>query len=533
MSPSSQPSTLPSVDELSRKTLRRGRVKIAKDDTQAKLNRLRERGKRDLYFLCTEILGYTALTTRVHQPICDFFVQKDCSKGLYEQDEIKNRLLLFPRGHFKTTIDIADKIQWILNFPDIRILFMSGKLELAERMVYEMKQHFMANSKFREIYPEFCPPQGADFGTTTEFVVPNRTVIKREPTVSISTTDSIKAGSHYDLIACDDLVNEVNSLTREQIEKVIEAYHYTTPLLDPGGYRDVIGTRYDYSDLYGSILKGGTKDYLTLVRSAWAIRPDGTRDILFPERFCDDDSIHPHKSNLSILQRDNPYLFNCQYLNNPVNADTQHFTIDLMRKHIIPLQQVPGLLRYYMAWDLGFTAKSTSDFSVGAIGGYDSQGRLFITDIIRGRFAPSQIVDMVYHGYKKWPVRRVGIEDAGGSALLGAAIDARARSLRTYMPVDWIKVKRMKDAKINRVEGLEALLREDKLYFSNSIGCLEDLLAEFTMFPKYKHDDICDAVAHLLNYRTMIDFDVPESQVELVTARVYSDDPILGCGFVG
>lgn len=500
---------------------------------QVELDYMRERGKRDLFFLAKSILGYKDLTTRVHQPICDFFIQKDATKSMYEQDTIKNRLLLFPRGHFKTTLDIADKIQWILNFPDIRILFMSGKLELAERMVYEMKQHFQGNQTFRELYPEFCPPEGADWGTTSEFVVPNRKAIKREPTVSISTSDSVKAGSHYDIIACDDLVNEVNSLTRDQIEKVVEAFHYTTPLLDPGGYRDVIGTRYDYSDLYGTLIKSSESDWLTLIRAAWGVRPDGTHDILFSERFCDDSCIDPHKSNLSSLQRDNPYLFNCQYLNNPVNADTQHFTLDLMRKHIIPLTQVPGQLRYYMAWDLGFTAKSTSDFSVGAIGGYDQHGRLFITDIIRGRYAPSQVVDMIIHGYKKWPVRRVGIEEAGGSLLLGPAIEARSRTLRLYMPLDWVKVKRMKDAKIQRVEGLEALLREDKLYFSASIGCLEDLLQEFTMFPKYKHDDICDAVAHLLHYRHMIDYEIPDSQVELTMVKTYSDDPILGAGMVG
>ena len=499
--------------------------------SKAELDYMRERGKRDLYYLCKVILGYTKLTSRVHQPICDFFVQKDDSRTFNQQDSIKNRLLLFPRGHFKTTIDIADKIQWILNFPDVRILFMSGKLELAERMVYEMKQHFQGNQIFRLVYPEFCPAEGQDFGNASEFVVPNRKAIKREPTVSIATTDSVKAGSHYDIIACDDLVNEVNSLTREQIQKVVESFHYTTPLLDPGGYRDVIGTRYDYSDLYGSLIKND-QDYRMLIRSAWAVKPDGTKDILFPELFCDDTTVSADKQNLSAIQRNNPYIFNCQYLNNPINTDTQHFTPDLMQRHIIPLQQVPAGLRYFMTWDLGFTAKSTSDYSVGAIGGFDTQGRLFITDIIRGRFSASQIVDMMIHGYKKWPVKRVGIEEAGGSGLLAPAIEAKTRMLRMYMPVDWLKVKRNKDAKVTRVEGLEALLKENKLYFSASIPYIEDLILEFTQFPKYEHDDIPDSIAYLLNYRSMIDYDIQERDVEFVSAKVYGDG-LLGAGING
>ena len=80
---------------------------------------MRERGKRDLFFLAKSILGYKDLTTRVHQPICDFFIQKDGTKSMYEQDAIKNRLLLFPRGHFKTTLDISltscsDSSRWTL-----------------------------------------------------------------------------------------------------------------------------------------------------------------------------------------------------------------------------------------------------------------------------------------------------------------------------------------------------------------------------------------------------------------------------------
>lgn len=504
-------------------------TKVSK--SKAEIDYMRERGKRDLYYLCKNILGYDKLSPRVHQPICDFFVQKDATRSFTQQDSIKNRLLLFPRGHFKTTIDIADKIQWILNFPDVRILFMSGKLELAERMVYEMKQHFQANQIFRLIYPEFCPAEGSEWGTTSEFVVPNRKAIKREPTVSIATTDSVKAGSHYDIIACDDLVNEVNSLTREQIQKVVDSFNYTTPLLDPGGYRDVIGTRYDYSDLYGSLIKQDT-DYKMLIRSAWAVKPDGSKDILFPELFCDDTSISPDKQNLMAIQRNNPYIFNCQYLNNPVDSGTQHFTPDLMRRHIIPLQQIPGNLRYFMTWDLGFTAKSTSDFSVGAIGGYDQEGRLFITDIIRGRYSASQIVDMIIHGYKKWPIKRVGIEEAGGSGLLMPAIESKTRILRMYMPVDWLKVKRNKDAKITRVEGLEALLKENKLYFSAGIPCLEDLIKEFTMFPKYEHDDVPDAIAYLLNYRKAIDYDFAERDVEFISAKV-NGDGLLGAGLVG
>src|SRR5581483_3196559 len=105
------------------------------------------------------------------------------SKSFAEQDEAKQRLLLDPRGHFKTTLDIADIVQWILNFPDIRILIMSGKRDFAMRMLGEVKRHFQHNDKLRAIFPDFCAPRNAEFGTTEEFTVPARKNFKlREPT---------------------------------------------------------------------------------------------------------------------------------------------------------------------------------------------------------------------------------------------------------------------------------------------------------------------------------------------------------------
>jgi hypothetical protein len=51
-----------------------------------------------------------------HGPILDLFVKKDKSKSIAEQSEIKNRLLLYPRGGMKSSIGLIDLVQWILNF---------------------------------------------------------------------------------------------------------------------------------------------------------------------------------------------------------------------------------------------------------------------------------------------------------------------------------------------------------------------------------------------------------------------------------
>src|SRR5919109_3045363 len=114
---------------------------INKELSEQERKDLRFRCKVDLFFLAHDILGYDQLTEFTHRQLAEFFVQKDPSRGLYEQDEVKRRLLLFPRYGFKSTMNIADSIQWIICFPDVRILVLTGEKDLARGFVEEMQAH--------------------------------------------------------------------------------------------------------------------------------------------------------------------------------------------------------------------------------------------------------------------------------------------------------------------------------------------------------------------------------------------------------
>jgi predicted phage terminase large subunit-like protein len=497
----------------------------------------RQRARTDLYFLAKDILGYRDLVERVHRPICEFFVHKDCDKPFAEQDVVKQRLLLDPRGHFKTTIDVCDIVQWILNFPDIRILIMTGTEDLAARMLYEVKEQFWHNDRMRLLFPEYCvPAEQAEFGNTTEFTVPNRTKVLREPTVTISTIKSVKAGSHYDVIKCDDLVHENNIGTPDLIQKTIDAYCHTTPLLEPYGYRDVIGTRYDHSDLYGWIIDNNEGEYLVHARKCWVCKhdkktpctktPDGSHGLLFGERFTE--------SWLKKQFKDNPYIFSCQYFNDPTPLETNAITEALIESHTIPYQQLPKTGRVFVAWDLAFSQQEYSDYCVGAVGLYDDQGRLFVIDLDRGRYSPHELVLHIFNLVKKWHPARVGIEKAYGAEFIEPALLAFSRQHRIHLPLDWFKTN-PKQKKKTKIAILEALLKQDKLYFASHLPEREEMVKEFVRFPRYKHDDIPDAIAMLVNYANAVDVQWADKDVEMggVPPYVFEDDSVLGAGLVG
>ncbi len=436
-------------------------------------------------------------------------------------------MILDPRGHFKTTLDIADCVQWILNFPDVRILIMSGARELVERMVKEAKYHFQGNLKMRALFPEFCAPLAKEFGTMQEFTTPARKNMKlREPTLTLSTADSTKAGSHYDIIKCDDLVNETNVGTKEQLEKTITAFNYTIPLLEPFGYQDVIGTRYDYSDLYGWIIDHDDGTWKKHSRTVWFEDEQGDKTLLFPERFTIE--------MLEKFQKDDPYLFNCQYLNNPIPYGDAHFTEENIMRHTIPPSQIPkGGLRGFCAWDLGFSQKEYADFSVGVVGLFDDRGNIHIVDMERGRFSPHELVVRIFHLFLRWRrfITRVGIESASGSKLLEPGLHAFAIRNRLRLPLDWITVN-PNVKKRERIASLHTLLKEDKLWFSSGLPQYKAMVQEFIRFPRFKNDDIPDAISRLLHYRGAVDMQFVMEDPEMISAPVYPGAEILGAGIV-
>jgi hypothetical protein len=477
-----------------------------------------DRGKRDLFYLAKAILGYSKLDANVHGPVCDFFVKKDPNKPFGEQSRKKNRALFDPRGHYKTSLTIADIIQWMLCFPNITEVLMSGTQTLTKRVVKEMKWHFLQNTKFREIYPEYCPSDNSTrWGLQAEFSVENRTENRREPTISIATVDSVKAGSHYDLRYGDDIVNEENSKTKEQLQQTIIDWKHTRPLVNPGGYTQYTGTRYDWSDNGGEIIETNPPtgpvdnldgfgfcyegaDWNVFARGCWKMDETGKRTLLFPKQFRTDEEDDPNKENLSAIQREDPYLFSCQYLNNPAPTGTQNFPRELLLERTVLRTQIPSSVALFMAWYLGFNPDDSTDPAVGIVGGFSPDGALYIIDCFRGLWSTDRVIEGIFTAHKKWYLRKIGLDDKNGPILLGPGLDSKMREHRVYLPVEYLSVKQAEDMRLKSVEALVPLLTSGKMFFSADLPFYDQMLLEFTRFGKYKYAGIPYAVGMLAQH---------------------------------
>src|SRR5271154_3927364 len=500
---------------------------------------VRRRSKRDLFFLTKYLIGWDnkkndMIVDHVHQRVCDLFVQKDDSKSIADQDHRKERLLLYPRGGLKNRLHICDTAQWILNFPDIRILFLTAADDLAVGMVDVVKSFFIIKldepSFMNLFFSEYCVPETKTaLGNAFEFTCPKRTIKQLEATVMASSVTSTMAGFHFDVMKADDAVSERNSENDDQCIKVTNKLDKMRNMLMVYGYFDRIGTRYHEIDNYGHTLESClVGDIERQSGPCWElidVKSSGLRILIgraivlkagneaktydeAGEEGC--DLLYPEYMSFSWLMNkyhNNEVVFEGQQNQNP--RPKSHITFDrpLMMAHTVPYKQQPISGPVAITWDFAFSQKKGRDYSTAAVGVWNDKGQLFIMDLVRARFNHTTLAKAIVDLAEHWRPMIIGIEDAAGSKFLEYEIidqankRGRADVAAVCGRIDWFVPEQQKDAKKARMASLYPWLTNDRLYFSAHLPYLEILYSEFEKcLVSHHHDDIPDVISQLIRY---------------------------------
>src|SRR5208282_1897626 len=215
--------------------------------TPEKVLRYRFMAQTNLFALCHLLEKYRDCSDKeyiwtdgtvhnVHEEVCNsFMVQKDPTKNTFKQFateyvDLKERLLLVPRGGFKSSIDMADCVQWVINYSEITIMILTGVLDLANDFVKEIRGHFklddgehedvnlMGTKKaikprtmqdgtpfmFQVLFAEHCIAK--DDGRASEFQTPAASLIEKECTIFAASIDQNLSGWHVGVMKLDDVV---------------------------------------------------------------------------------------------------------------------------------------------------------------------------------------------------------------------------------------------------------------------------------------------------------------------------------------
>lgn len=517
----------------------------------------RRRAKQDLYFLtryfCWETNAECAgkdfsdnkICEHVHRRLCNIFVSKNNERALQDQDLYKERLILYPRNTMKSTIDVIDAVQWILNFPEIRILFLTAVDERAVGFVNEAKGHFVEKlyetSLMNIFFPEFCLPESElSKETAFEFTSPmwkKQGLRRKEPTLIASSITSDLSGMHFDVIKGDDIVSNRNSENEDMCKRVTQRINVSVrKMLMPYGYFDIIGTRYADEDYYGDLIarnvgdlkkeSGPCWDYTenpqmkwkTLIGRAIVIKPDVAAQLekeQKPVTYKEAGEegcylLFPEVLTFAYLMKDyalDEISFEGQRNNNARPVSATPFTRPMLLKATVSFEKMPFRGPTSQTWDFAFSQKKGRDYSTGCCALWDDKGVAYINDLIRDRFQPNALAQAVVDFARRWHPFIIGIEDAGGSRSLEYAIQLAAQKtadqqvIAVCNAIDWVTPTNNKDAKRTRMGSLHPWIVNDQLRFSAHLPHLEALYSEFERcMSSHHHDDIPDVISRQTKY---------------------------------
>jgi predicted phage terminase large subunit-like protein len=433
-----------------------------------------------LFDFAKVVLGYDLIEEDVHYDLCEFM----CDRYTDYNEPIKKwKLVLMPRLTFKTTICLESfAIQQIVLNPNIRILIATENFSNSKMYLSKIKKIFESNELLRSLYGDFVAISGwrEDYITVSQ-----RTIPQKEPTIMCGGVDKTITGFHYDLILADDLVTPNNIGTIDQINKVINYYKDFNNLLEKinPGKVIVIGTRWNFNDLYQHIIDNEYSNFNIFIRQAhW---PDGR--LFFPK-------ILPQEELDRLRLSLGNYLYSCNYENNPIDKEHAKFKQEWL-KYYPKDRECPNQneLNIYTTIDPAISERKEGDFSGIITVGVDCDNNKYILETKRLKVNPFELINEIFENYIRYKPLIVGIETAVFQKVLKFWLLEEMRKRNIFIPIQELKTDQK--SKEYRISGLQPIFEFGSIYLNTNMKELED---ELLTFPIMRHDDLIDPLAYQL-----------------------------------
>lgn len=195
---------------------------------------------------------------------------------------------------------------------------------------------------------------------------------------------------------------------------------------------------------------------------------------------------------LKVMQKENPVTFSTQYLQEPVNPETQEFHQEWFRYY----DEVPKWWRVFTAVDPAFSKNQQADNSsiiTVMVKGMD----LYVLEYTFGKFNPAELIDKIIYHHRKRNPEKIWVEAFAAQEVIAFNLKAEMQSKGLYPNVEEIRQSGDKSAKIR---SLIPLYRNWHIFHTTN---MQELEHELLRFPRGKHDDIADSLQMVFNMYTI------------------------------
>lgn len=424
--------------------------------------------KNRIDILATEILGYTVKPFHL-------------AMMKYQFQHPDNLQLAFRGAGKSTACTVTKTIHLLLKNPDLRILIVSKTAGQAEAFLKEIKGHFEDNVRLAEVFGPYYDARLVKKWDTTEIEVLPRKSRAKEASVTTLGVGSQVVGKHYDIIISDDLVDEENTRTQLQRDKVRTWYYQSLdPTLEPPdpnvehrGEHHRLGTRYHYDDLYNHLMRNELKGHTQIIP---ALDAEGRSP--WPEKYSSEWFLKKKKKSGIII-------FNAQYQCDTEAMKGEIFQLDHCQ--MIEPDKIPSNLQIFMGVDLAISESEKADKFAICIIGMDKSKNRYVLDFCEKQLRFSAQTETIIGYYKKWkPIR--------------CCIETNAYQLAQYQTLkdDYDTDMRLKPVvqvkdKIVRAWKLEPIFEDKRMFFKKG-GNMHLLVEQLILFPNFRYKDLFDAL---------------------------------------
>jgi predicted phage terminase large subunit-like protein len=429
----------------------------------------------DLYQFANSVLGYEMLSITIHGR---------WAKTM-QDEKVKRRLRLKPRGTFKTSLYTISYPLWrLIKDPDLRIAICSGNLENAIDSCQNIKRHILYNQKFIDIFGNLYDKNLP--WTQSAFTIKGRMDFnKKENSITGIGFGTQMTGKHFDVIIADDIVNNDDRESPTIRKKKQRWFEDLISILEPDGEVLIVGTRWHFDDFYNYIINelnprlNGSEKYDIEIETAI----NETGEANFPE-------ILPLEK-LEMLKLEKGLVeFNSQYLNSPIAVGTQIFYEEDLKFFELNTFTDLSTIAYL---DPSLGKNYESDYSALIIGMLDMDSNLNIVDAVIVKILPDSLLELIVSYCKKYNIKILGIEANSFQEYL--VMDVEKRLKDSDVKVE--KIKNMTNKEV-RIQSIQPAIKSGRIKFRKDINKVYPILREqLLLYPLAKNDDGPDALEGL------------------------------------
>ena len=432
----------------------------------------KEKGLKDLFFFNKYILESSdkrrgLLVDHVHGEWARW----------YQNSTKRIKMILVPRSTFKSTFfTVGRTIQAICQDRDERVLIANATLGNSQKFLGEMKDHLKKNEELIRLYGKFHDPKLRD--NLDELDVIGKGLGSKEATITAVGVGGNLVSQHYSMIICDDLVNNENSSTRYQADKVIDWWKKAFSLLDYDGEMLIIGTRWSYYELYSWIVKEFGDQIDTYIRGAY--KEDG--GLYFPELLS--------QSKLDELRGlQGSYIFSSFYLNSPV--DEQSALIKRSQIKYYKEGKQPSNLNIFSVCDPAVSHSDQADESSIVTVGVDEENNWWVLETRNGLWSTQELIDQLFSVHAQWKPITMTLEVIGQAQGIMLPIHDEEDRRKIYLPLVEITSRPQVKKEIRIRSVLQPRFERGKIFIREDMFDLEEQIIHF---PRGERDDMIDAL---------------------------------------